>query len=60
MKKELGDASTLPLSDVFDGEATDFTPWLSTSLDRLTRELGFELEPDDTEVSVAGGRPKEP
>ena len=50
--KELGETSYLSLDTVFDGEATEFTPWLSSNLDRLARELGFELEPEDTEVSV--------
>ena len=55
-REKFGTASAIPLSDVFDGEATEFTPWLSQNLDRLTKELGFELEPDDTEVSVGAFR----
>ena len=50
--KELGKPSQLSLSDVFSGEAKEFTPWLSDNLDRLATVLGFELEPDETEVSV--------
>ena len=49
---DLGNARELPLKDVFSGEASDFTPWLSENLDKLADKLGFELEPDETEVSV--------
>ena len=50
--KELGVTSNIALNIVFDGEAREFTPWLSDNLDRLASVLGFELEPDETEVSV--------
>lgn len=50
--KELGKPEQLPLNAVFTGEAKEFTPWLSDNLDRLASVLGFELEPDETEVSV--------
>lgn len=49
---ELGNVSELKLSAVFAGEASEFTPWLHTNLAHLATKLGFELEPDDTEVSV--------
>ena len=48
--KELGETKRISLKEVFDNEATEFTPWLSSNLDRLATELGFELEHDDTEV----------
>lgn len=50
--RELGVTIYLSLKDVFSGEAEEFTPWLSSNLDRLAGELGFELEPEDTEVRV--------
>ena len=50
--KELGEPRNLSLSEVFTGEATEFTPWLSQNLDALAVQLGIELEHDDTEVSV--------
>lgn len=53
---ELGKPETLKLSDVFNGEAADFTPWLSRNLDNLAEKLGFELNPEDTEVSVGAFR----
>ena len=49
---ELGNVSELKLSAVFAGEASEFTPWLHKNLEHLATKLGFELEPDDTEVSV--------
>jgi len=49
---ELGNVSDLKLSAVFAGEASEFTPWLHGNLAHLATKLGFELEPDDTEVSV--------
>ena len=33
----------LPLSKVWKGEATDFTPWLCENIDYLTDILGFEI-----------------
>ena len=50
--KELGEPRNLSLSEVFTGEATEFTPWLSQNLEALAVQLGIELEHDDTEVSV--------
>ncbi len=50
--KKLGKAHELPLATVFDGEAREFTPWLSENLERLATELGFELQTDEIEVSV--------
>ena len=49
---DLGESKRVPLSSIFSGEATEFTPWLSSNLDRLANELSFELEPEETEVSV--------
>lgn len=51
--KDLGKLRSLSLAEVFtEGEAVDFTPWLSDNLDRLATELGFELESEATEVQV--------
>lgn len=49
---DLGAPEELKLSSVFDGEAADFTPWLSKNLDNLADKLGIELNSDDTEVHV--------
>ena len=52
---DMGNPTKRPLSEVFLGEAVEFTPWLSSNLDRLASELGFELEPDDLEVELSDG-----
>jgi hypothetical protein len=49
---DLGTTTKLPLGTVFQGEAVEFTPWLSDNLDRLASELGFELESEGIEISV--------
>ena len=49
---DMGTPEQLKLSSVFDGEAADFTPWLSKNLDNLANKLGIELNSDDTEVNV--------
>ena len=38
--------------DAWKHEAHDFTPWLFENLQQLGNEIGLELEPEDTEVSV--------
>lgn len=40
------------LRQAWKHEAEDFTPWLAQNLDRLSEQLGIELELEDTEVSV--------
>lgn len=49
----LGTISPLPLRQLWPGEATHFTPWLSTNLDLLAAKLGMDLELESTE-SAAG------
>lgn len=53
---ELGKAEELKLSSVFAGEASEFTPWLSNNLSNLASKLGFELQPEDTEVRIGSFR----
>ena len=49
---ELGELRDVPIRDVWDHEAHDFTPWLAENLHRLAATLGVELELMGTEVMV--------
>ncbi len=49
---DLGVHKSLTLSEVFSGEAVEFTPWLASNLKSLADHLGFELETDEVEVAV--------
>ena len=49
---ELGELKDVPIRDVWDHEAYDFTPWLAENLHRLAATLGVELELMGTEVMV--------
>ena len=48
---ELGSIKNLPLKELWPGEATNFTPWLSQNLDVLANKLGMDLELESTEIS---------
>jgi len=52
--KELGKLEKVDLRDVWKHEATDFSAWLALpeNLDALAEQLGIEIEPIGTEVSV--------
>lgn len=49
---ELGVVNSVPLKDLWSGEATHFTPWLSQNLDILAQKLGMDLELETTEASA--------
>jgi hypothetical protein len=49
---ELGSLVTLSLKEIWNGEATHFTPWLSQHLDILGEKLGMDLEFTSTETSA--------
>ncbi len=49
---ELGVLTEVPLREVWRGEATHFTPWLSDNLQALSDKLGMELTVETTEGSV--------
>lgn len=49
---EFGSIRTVPIRDIWPGEATDFTPWLSQNLDRIADKLGMELTLEGTESSA--------
>ena len=48
----LGEIKKVPLRLIWKNEAYDFTPWLSTNLERIGEALGLELEFEAAEVSV--------
>jgi hypothetical protein len=49
---EFGKIETVPIKEVWPGEATHFTPWLSGNLGVLSDKLGMELELEETEMSA--------
>lgn len=49
---ELGAIENLPLKELWSGEATHFTPWLSQNLHVLAQKLGMDLELETTEASA--------
>jgi len=48
----LGTIKNVPIQQVWQGEATVFTPWLANNLQYLAEELGMELVSETTEVPV--------
>ena len=51
---ELSKIEKVDLRDIWEHEAHDFTPWLSENLDRLSEELGLDLELQAQEAPVGG------
>lgn len=51
-RPELGELEPVDVRTVWSHEALDFTPWLSENLQRLSDELGIELELEAREVQV--------
>ena len=49
---EFGTLLPVPIRSVWQGEATDFTPWLAQHLDVLMEPLGLELQLLETEASA--------
>ena len=49
---ELGHIQTVPLKELWPGEATHFTPWIAKNLDILGEKLGMDLEIESTEASA--------
>lgn len=49
---ELGHIQTVPLKELWPGEATHFTPWIANNLDILGEKLGMDLELESTEASA--------
>ena len=49
---ELGTLERVDVRNAWPHEANDFTPWLADNLDRLSSELGLELELEGQEVLV--------
>lgn len=53
---ELGTLERVDVRQAWSHEALDFTPWLAENLNRLSSELGIELEFEDKEVEVGSIR----
>jgi uncharacterized protein DUF4268 len=49
---QFGKIEKLNLRDIWQKEATDFTPWLAENISALGEALGMELELEDTEAAV--------
>ena len=43
MKKNLGKIKKIDLRQVFQNEASDFTPWLENNIDKLSEAIGVEI-----------------
>ena len=51
---DLSELRDVELREAWPDETTDFTPWLSDNLHRLSRVIGIGIEPADSEVAVDG------
>ncbi|MET4261339.1 hypothetical protein ABIC09_006306 [Bradyrhizobium sp. S3.12.5] len=49
---ELGTVKAVSLRELWSGEATHFTPWLSQNLDILSEKLGMDLELETIEAAA--------
>ena len=49
---EFGELKKVPLREMWQNEATNFTPWLASNIESLGKALGLELELTEKEVSV--------
>ena len=56
MKIDLGKIQRLSLKEVWPGEQTHFTPWLSQNLDALGEVIGIEMECLDIELQAGDGQ----
>ena len=53
---KLGTLQRVDVRKAWSHEAHDFTPWLAENLERLSAELGLELELEGQEVDVGSYR----
>lgn len=49
---DLGTLKMVPPRNKWKHEASDFTPWLASNIEKLNAEIGLELEVENTEVAV--------
>jgi hypothetical protein len=52
MAVDFGQLKRLPIKTVWTSESSDFTPWLAANLDRVSEQIGLDLELVATEVAV--------
>ncbi len=51
-KAELGNLDIVELTDAWDNEPRDFTPWLQTNIDRISKAIGIRLINPEIEVKT--------
>ena len=49
---EFGELKDVTLREAWGHEAHDFTPWLANNMERLSKAIGVQMEPEGTEVAV--------
>ena len=49
---DFGNLKKIPTREIWQNEATDFTPWLASNIEALGEEVGLELELIQREASV--------
>lgn len=52
MSERFGKIEQVSIKKMFDHEERDFTPWLAENIDKLSEEIGMELEVEATEAAV--------
>ena len=52
---DLEDVEEVDPRSIWQNEARDFTPWLAANIDRITKNLSFDLESIQIETEVNGG-----
>ncbi len=53
---DLGTLDSVDLRQVWQNEASDFSPWLAKNLDSLGEALGMEIDTEDVDTEVSVGK----